>query len=96
MNDRPAGRRDRGANAHGTHSLRPTKATMINQRAKNLRCTQLLLGDTKLESPVRYFGIEVEDAPGDFGQDQSVAEPRDGATRTWPRCPLSTGHAALQ
>jgi integrase len=48
--------------AYGTHSLRRTKATLIYQRTKNLRAVQLLLGHTKLESTVRYLGIEVDDA----------------------------------
>ena len=46
----------------GTHSLRRTKATLIYRRTKNLRAVQLLLGPTKLESTVRYLGIEVDDA----------------------------------
>jgi len=46
----------------GTHSLRRTKATLIYRRTKNLRALQLLLGHTKLESTVRYLGIEVDDA----------------------------------
>jgi integrase len=48
--------------AYGTHSLRRTKATLIYRRTKNLRAVQLLLGHTKLESTVRYLGIELEDA----------------------------------
>ncbi len=48
--------------AYGTHSLRRTKATLIYRRTKNLRAVQLLLGHIKLESTVRYLGIEVEDA----------------------------------
>ncbi len=48
--------------AYGTHSLRRTKPTLIYQRTKNLRVVQLLLGHTKLESTVRYLGVEVEDA----------------------------------
>ena len=47
---------------YGTHSLRRTKATLIYRRIKNLRAVQLLLGHTKLESTVRYLGIEVDDA----------------------------------
>ncbi len=47
---------------YGTHSLRRTKATLIYKRTKNLRAVQLLLGHTKLESTVRYLGIEVNDA----------------------------------
>ncbi len=47
---------------YGTHSLRRTKATLIYRRTKNLRAVQLLLGHRKLESTVRYLGVEVEDA----------------------------------
>jgi integrase len=46
----------------GTHSLRRTKATLIYRRTGNLRAVQLLLGHTKIESTVRYLGIEVDDA----------------------------------
>jgi integrase len=48
--------------AYGTHSLRRTKATLIYRRTKNLRAVQSLLGHTKLESTVRYLGIELDDA----------------------------------
>lgn len=48
--------------AYGTHSLRRTKASLIYRRTKNLRAVQILLGHTKLESTVRYLGIEVDDA----------------------------------
>jgi integrase len=48
--------------AYGTHSLRRTKPTLIYRWTKNLRAVQLLLGHTKLESTVRYIGIEVDDA----------------------------------
>jgi integrase len=48
--------------AYGTHSMRRTKAALIYRQTKNLRAVQLLLGHTKLESTVRYLGIEVEDA----------------------------------
>ena len=47
---------------YGTHSMRRTKVTLIYRRTKNLRAIQLLLGHTKLESTVRYLGIEVDDA----------------------------------
>ena len=46
----------------GTHSMRRTKATLIYRRTGNLRAVQLLLGHTKIESTVRYLGIEVDDA----------------------------------
>ncbi|MEJ2693969.1 MAG: tyrosine-type recombinase/integrase [Candidatus Thiodiazotropha sp.] len=47
---------------YGTHSIRRTKASIIYKRTKNLRAVQLLLGHTKLESTVRYLGVEVDDA----------------------------------
>ena len=47
---------------YGTHTVRRTKATLIYRRTKNLRVVQLLLGHVKLESTVRYLGIEVNDA----------------------------------
>jgi integrase len=46
----------------GTHSLRRTKATLIYRKTGNLRAVQLLLGHHKIESTVRYLGIEVDDA----------------------------------
>ena len=48
--------------AYGTHSMRRTKATLIYKRTKNLRAVQLLLGHSKIESTIRYLGIEVDDA----------------------------------
>jgi integrase len=51
-----------GPLAYGTHSLRRTKASMIYRRTGDLRAVQLLLGHTKIESTVRYLGIEVDDA----------------------------------
>ncbi len=47
---------------YGTHSMRRTKASLIYRRTKNLRAVQILLGHTKMESTIRYLGIEVEDA----------------------------------
>jgi site-specific recombinase XerD len=52
----------RNPKEYGTHSLRRTKATLVNRRTKNLRAVQFLLGHTKLESTIRYLGIEVDDA----------------------------------
>ena len=46
----------------GTHSLRRTKAVLIYRRTGNLRAVQLLLGHSKIESTMRYLGIEVDDA----------------------------------
>jgi len=48
--------------SYGTHSMRRNKATIIYRRTQNLRAVQLLLGHSKLESTVRYLGIEVDDA----------------------------------
>ena len=50
------------SSAYGTHSMRRTKAAQIYKKTGNLRAVQLLLGHTKLESTVRYLGIEVDDA----------------------------------
>lgn len=47
---------------YGTHSLRRTKAAQIYKKTGNLRAVQLLLGHTKLESTVRYLGVELDDA----------------------------------
>jgi integrase len=46
----------------GTHSLRRTKASIIYKQTGNLRAVQILLGHTKIESTVRYLGVDVEDA----------------------------------
>lgn len=48
--------------AYGTHSLRRTKVSLLYRKTGNLRACQLLLGHTKLESTVRYLGVEVDDA----------------------------------
>ena len=48
--------------AYGTHSLRGTKVALLYKKTGNLRACQLLLGHTKLESTVRYLGVEVDDA----------------------------------
>ena len=50
------------AASYGTHSMRRTKAAQIYRKTGNLRAVQLLLGHTKLESTVRYLGIEIDDA----------------------------------
>jgi integrase len=48
--------------AYGTHSLRRTKVALLYKKTGNIRACQLLLGHTKLESTVRYLGVEVDDA----------------------------------
>ena len=50
------------SSGYGTHSLRRTKVAQIYSKIGNLRAVQLLLGHTKIESTVRYLGIELEDA----------------------------------
>lgn len=47
---------------YGTHSLRRTKASIIYKQTGNLRAVQILLGHTKIESTVRYIGVDIEDA----------------------------------
>ena len=47
---------------YGTHSLRRTKASIIYKATGNVRAVQILLGHTKIESTVRYLGVDVEDA----------------------------------
>ncbi len=47
---------------YGTHSMRRTKAAEIYRKTGNLRAVQLLLGHTKVDSTVRYLGVELEDA----------------------------------
>lgn len=60
--DRWVGLIDLSADAYGTHSLRRTKVALLYKKTGNLRACQLLLGHRKLESTVRYLGIEVDDA----------------------------------
>ncbi|MGB0901573.1 tyrosine-type recombinase/integrase, partial [Halocynthiibacter sp.] len=50
------------ASAYGTHSMRRTKVTQIYKKTGNLRAVRLLLGHTKMDSTVRYLGVELEDA----------------------------------
>ncbi len=47
---------------YGTHSLRRTKVALIYRKTGNLRAVQLLLGHAKVDSTVRYLGVELEDA----------------------------------
>lgn len=63
--------------SYGTHTMRRTKVSLIYRRTRNLRAVQLLLGHTKLESTVRYLGIEVDEA-------LEIAE----QTEVYPRAPL--------
>ena len=50
------------AEEYGTHSLRRTKASIIYKATGNLRAVQILLGHARIESTVRYPGVDVEDA----------------------------------
>ena len=87
--------------AYGTHSMRRTKVSLLYKKTGNLRACQLLLGHTKLESTVRYLGVEVDDALelsealdsertrfGRFPQLPSSFSSSQGVTRL--RCPRST------
>ena len=47
---------------YGTHSLRRTKASIIHKQTGQLRAVQILLGHTKIESTIRYLGVDIEDA----------------------------------
>jgi len=47
---------------YGTHSLRRTKGSIIYKATGNLRAVQILLGHAKIDSTVRYLGVDVEDA----------------------------------
>jgi len=65
--------------------MRRTKATLIYKRTKNLRAVQLLLGHTKLESTVRYLGIEVDDTLEISEQTENLAAPkRPRIFSAWP------------
>jgi len=68
---------------YGTHSMRRIKATLIYKRAKKLSAVLLLLGHTKLESTVRYFGIEVDDA---LEISEQIEIRQDGCGRTQASC----------
>lgn len=48
--------------AYGTHSMRRTKVAQIYTKTGNLRAVQLLLGHTKMDSTVRYLGVDIDDA----------------------------------
>lgn len=48
--------------AYGTHSMRRTKVAEIYRKTGNRRAVQLILGHTKMDSTVRYLGVELEDA----------------------------------
>ena len=61
--------------------MRLTKATLIYRRRKNLRAVQLLLGHSKVESTVRYLGIEVDDAPRALRADRDLTVSNNLAPR---------------
>ncbi len=48
--------------AYGTHSMRRTKVAQIYKKTGNLRAVQLLMGHTKMDSTVRYLGVDLDDA----------------------------------
>ncbi|MEE4349713.1 MAG: tyrosine-type recombinase/integrase [Pacificimonas sp.] len=68
--------------SYGTHSLRRTKAALIYRKTGNLRAVQPLLGHTKVDSTVRYLGVELEDAPASQSVSTSdLGGERRGAVR---------------
>jgi len=93
---------------YGTHSLRRTKAALIYRKTGNLRAVQLLLGHTRVDSAVRYLGVELDDAlsiaekidiSGFGGRQQSSANSdrtlitSDRSDRSVPILPLFFGAA---
>lgn len=42
--------------------MRRTEVALLYKQTGNIRACQLLLGRRKLESTVRYFGVEIDDA----------------------------------
>ena len=93
---------------YGTHSLRRPKAALIYRKTGNLRAVQLLLGHTKVDSTVRYLGVELDDAlsiagkidiSGFAGRQQSSANSdrtlitSDRSDRSVPILPLFFGAA---
>jgi hypothetical protein len=75
------------SSAYGTHSMRRTKAAQIYKKTGNLTAVQLMLGHTKLESTVRYLGIEVDDALAISEQVELRTEIKHrGPAPAGPRC----------
>lgn len=74
------------ASAYGTHSMRRTKVTQFYKKTGNLRAVQLLLGHTKMDSIVRFLGVELEDALA-IAEAIEISEfgpsSKDGPTRTF-------------
>ena len=73
---------------HGTHSMRRTKVALVYKRTGNLRACQLRLGHSKLESTVRYLGIELDDALVLSEQTDLLRRPRrpSGESPDWVGC----------
>lgn len=49
---------------YDTHSFRQKKASIIYKTTSNLRAVQIPLSNAKIDSTIRYFGADVEDALG--------------------------------
>jgi integrase len=70
---------------YGTHSLRRTKASIIYKQTGNLRAVQILLGHTKIESTVRYLGVDVEDALALAERTEVLLDSSTSASKShWP------------
>ncbi len=67
---------------YGTHSMRRTKAALIYRKTGNLRAVQLLLGHTKVDSTVRYLGVELEDASEHRREDRNLRVARTASCRS--------------
>lgn len=48
--------------AYGKLSMRRTKVAQVYKKTGNLRVVQRLLGHMKMDSTVRYLGVDIEDA----------------------------------
>ena len=77
---------------YGTHTMRRTKATLMYKHTKNLKAVQILLGHTKLESTVRYLGIEVDDAL-EISELRIPAKLDSDSTASWTRIPDEAGQS---
>jgi len=56
------GQRDRHRSPQVRYAFHAPDQGNLYRRTGNLRAVQLLLGHTKIESTVRYLGVEIDDA----------------------------------
>ncbi|MEP4195064.1 MAG: tyrosine-type recombinase/integrase [Aliishimia sp.] len=81
---------------YGTHSMRRTKAAEIYRKTGKLRAVQLLLHHTKVDSTVRYLGVELDDALSIAERIDLKTMSANGACRsqTWKRTKLNNANTA--